>query len=172
METLHKYLLATLLTLSLFSVSMAAAEKPKKRTYIVHVSKSEMPQTFNHHSLWYQSSLKSASPSAEMLYTYETAIHGFSTRLTEEEAQLLESQSGILSVIPEMRYELHTTRTPEFLGLDKESEFIPESGSPADVIIGVLDTGVWPESKSFDDSGLGPIPSSWKGECETGTLLI
>ncbi|KAF7809901.1 subtilisin-like protease SBT1.7 [Senna tora] len=148
------------------SLSMAEGQKS---TYIVHVAKSDMPETFEHHSLWYESSLKSVSASAEMLYTYDNAIHGFSTRLTEEEARFLESQSGILAVIPEVKYELHTTRTPEFLGLDKNADFFPDSNLPGDVVVGVLDTGVWPESKSFDDTGLGPIPSTWKGACETGT---
>ncbi|KAJ6930230.1 hypothetical protein NC652_013922 [Populus alba x Populus x berolinensis] len=104
-----------------------------------------------------------------MLYTYENAIHGFSTRLTLAEAKLLESQPGILSVMLELRYELHTTRTPEFLGLDKSADLLPQSDSVSEVIIGVLDTGVWPESKSFLDTGFGPVPSSWKGECESGT---
>lgn len=26
--------------------------------------------------------------------------------------------------------------------------------------------GVWPESKSFMDNELGPIPSKWKGICQ------
>nr|KYP52426.1 Subtilisin-like protease [Cajanus cajan] len=127
-----------------------------------------MPTSFNHHSVWYDSVLKSISNTTEMLYTYDNAIHGFSTRLTPEEARLLRSQTGILKVEPEKIYKPLTTRTPHFLGLDKIDNMLGKSNRGSDVIIGVIDTGVWPESKSFDDTGLGPIPSSWKGKCESG----
>ncbi|XWS33524.1 hypothetical protein CRYUN_Cryun22dG0090600 [Craigia yunnanensis] len=159
------------LLLGFFHVSMAAPleKKNERKTYIVHMAKSEMPASYQHHNHWYDSSLKSVSDSAEMLYTYDNVIHGFSTQLTNEEAQQLESQVGILAVLPELRYELHTTRTPEFLGLSKAADLFPESDSASAIIIGVLDTGVWPESKSFADTGFGPIPSSWKGACESGT---
>ncbi|PON54249.1 Subtilase [Parasponia andersonii] len=147
---------------------VVVAERQAKRTYIVQMDKSHKPASSDNHLNWYDSSLKFVSDSADMFYTYDNVISGFSTRLTEEEAQLLEKQPGVLSVLPEIRYELHTTRTPEFLGLGTSEAIFPTSDKVSEVVIGVLDTGVWPESKSFDDTGLGPVPSSWKGECQVG----
>lgn len=148
-------------------VSVASTEE--KKTYIVHMAKSQMPVSFDDHTHWYDSSLKSVSDSAQMLYTYTNVLHGFSTRMTQEEALSMENRPGVVSVLEEVKYELHTTRTPEFLGLDRSADMFPESDSMSDVVIGVLDTGVWPEVRSFEDTGLGPIPSSWRGECESGT---
>ncbi|KAE8657058.1 Subtilisin-like protease SBT1.7 [Hibiscus syriacus] len=156
------------LFLCLYYAYILAEEKIQqdKRTYIVHMDKSNMPESFTHHSLWYDSSLKSVSDSASVLYRYENVVHGYSTMLTAKEAESLGDQPGILSVLPEVIYELHTTRTPEFLGLGKSTALFPTSGSTGEVIVGILDTGVWPEHKSFDDSQLGPVPSRWKGKCE------
>lgn len=162
--------LVVLLGLSHLSLGNVIINKKKKSSFIIHMSKSQMPLSFEDHTHWYDSSLKSVSDSAEMLYVYNNAIHGFSAKLTAEEAESLQNQPGILSVLPDLKYQLHTTRTPSFLGLDDRSaDFFPESNAMGDVIIGVLDTGVWPESKSFDDDGFGPIPASWKGVCESGT---
>ena len=172
MKKLMKPFLATFFViLVVCDVSLARTEKSQneKITYIVHVAKSIMPTSFDHHSVWYKSILKSVSNSAEMLYTYDNAINGFSTSLTLEELQLLKIQTGILKVTPDQQYKLLTTRTPEFLGLDKIEKMFPTTNNNTDVVVGLLDTGVWPESKSFDDTGYGPIPRSWKGRCETGT---
>ncbi|CAH9108669.1 unnamed protein product [Cuscuta epithymum] len=139
----------------------------QKQTFIVHMAGSEMPPEFLHQAHWYDSALKSASESAEMIYVYKTAAHGFSAKLTQQEALFLKTLPGVVSVQPERKCQLHTTRTPSFLGL--VDYFLPGSAAESDVIIGVVDTGVWPEMKSFDDRGLGPIPTTWKGTCETGT---
>ncbi|CAN8264155.1 unnamed protein product [Cochlearia groenlandica] len=155
-----------LLCVGLHKVSYAAQQE----TYIIHMAKSQMPSSFDHLSHWYHSSLRSVSDSAELLYTYNTAIHGFSARLTPEEAGSLMTQPGVISMFPEQRYQLHTTRSPLFLGLDLPNEDIhSQTLDYSDVVIGVLDGGVWPEIKSFSDKGYGPIPSTWKGECESGT---
>lgn len=31
-----------------------------------------------------------------------------------------------------------------------------------------MHAGIWPESKSFNDKGMGEIPSGWKGTCRSG----
>ncbi|KAK8624272.1 hypothetical protein V6N13_065621 [Hibiscus sabdariffa] len=172
MKAMKIKLVEIVVVLSLCYACVVAEEKIRqaKRTYIVLIDKSSIPEGFTHHSLWYHSSLKSVSESAPVLYTYENVVDGYSTRLTPEEAESLGKQPGVLYVLPEVIYQLHTTRTPEFLGLGNISAvpLFPTLASMSDVIVGVLDTGVWPERKSFDDSELGPVPSRWKGECEVG----
>ena len=72
--------------------------------------------------------------------------------------------SGVVSVFPNEKRNLHTTRSWDFMGF---SERVERAASESHVIIGVLDTGIWPESESFNDKGLGPTPSKWKGICQT-----
>lgn len=93
-------------------------------------------------------------------------MNGFSVRLTRAQASQLRRLPGILSVIPDRRRTLHTTHTPNFLGLADTFGLWPNSEYGDDVIVGVLDTGIWPERESFSDEGLPPVPSTWKGSCE------
>ncbi|XP_050378463.1 subtilisin-like protease SBT1.4 [Argentina anserina] len=140
------------------------------RTFIVHVSQSSKPALFSSYRRWYTSVLRSLPPSphpTKLLYTYSRAVHGFSATLSPTQAHALQSHPAILSVVPDMPRQLHTTRTYEFMGLADNFGIWPNSDYADDVIIGVLDTGIWPERLSFSDSGLGPVPKSWKGECVT-----
>ncbi|KAG9147152.1 hypothetical protein Leryth_005376 [Lithospermum erythrorhizon] len=146
----------------------AEARFQQKKTYIIHMDKSYMPSDIDDHVSWYGSSLKSISESANMLYSYNNVIHGYSTKLAAEEADILRNQPEVIYVQEDVVYNLHTTRTPDFLRLEQIEEAFPLSKKMSDVVIGVLDTGVWPEVKSFKDDVMGSIPSSWNGACETG----
>ncbi|KAD7480188.1 hypothetical protein E3N88_03324 [Mikania micrantha] len=71
---------------------------------------------------------------------------------------------GVVSVFLSQRKELHTTRSWDFIGFPQDVERAPIE---SDVIVGMLDTGVWPESDSFKDDGFGPPPAKWKGSCDS-----
>ncbi|KAG9137660.1 hypothetical protein Leryth_011400 [Lithospermum erythrorhizon] len=161
-------MMPTLLLLLLLTVSASASNGPKN--YIIHVSKWDKPPLFTTHKSWYSSIVNSLSPlsnqPSRILYTYEHVAHGFSATLTTSQATILTRIPGIISVIPDQIQHLHTTRTPRFLGLADSYGIWPNSDYADDVVVGVLDTGIWPERESFDDTKFSPIPSTWKGSCE------
>ncbi|KAG2572142.1 hypothetical protein PVAP13_7KG150700 [Panicum virgatum] len=147
----------------------------ERRSYIVHMDVEKMPAPFVEHEAWYLSvlsSLASATAAAAApvhLYTYTHVMHGFSAVLTARQLEELRAVEGHVAAFPETYGRLHTTRTPEFLGLSAGAGVWPASRYGADVIVGIVDTGVWPESESFSDAGIPkPVPARWKGACEAG----
>ncbi|XVE52596.1 hypothetical protein DITRI_Ditri02bG0134700 [Diplodiscus trichospermus] len=99
-----------------------------------------------------------------VLCSYKRSFNGFVVELTDEEARKMSGMNGVVSVFPNEKRNLHTTRSWDFMGFSQQ---VGRAASESDVIIGVLDTGIWPESESFNDKGLGPPPSKWKGICQT-----
>ncbi|KAK9123137.1 hypothetical protein Sjap_012739 [Stephania japonica] len=73
---------------------------------------------------------------------------------------------GIVSVFPSVTLKPQTTRSWDFMGFGEHVDRVPTVES--DVIIGFIDTGIWPESESFSDKGFGPPPKKWKGVCNGG----
>ncbi|XP_057507209.1 subtilisin-like protease SBT3 [Actinidia eriantha] len=169
-------LLQLALVLSSLCVGLLSAERS---TYIVHMDKSLMPKPFTGPHHWYSSaidSIKSTNPTAsigqkstaKLLYTYDSALHGFSAVLSEDELEDLKESPGFLSAYGDRQVTVDTTHTTDFLSLDPATGLWPASNYGRDVIIGVVDSGVWPESKSFDDRWMTEVPSRWKGKCEEG----
>ncbi|KAM1052235.1 hypothetical protein ACFX2A_034461 [Malus domestica] len=150
-----------------------------RSTYIVHMDKSLMPKSYSSHGHWYSSivdSFKSGNPTSfdgkilpSILYTYDNAFHGFSAVLSADELVTLKKSPGFISAYADKSITLDTTHTTQFLNLNPFAGLWPASDYGDDIIIGVIDTGLWPESESFRDEGMTKsLPARWKGKCEVG----
>ncbi|XP_004232973.1 subtilisin-like protease SBT5.6 [Solanum lycopersicum] len=132
----------------------------------------------NHHS--YLLSVKDNEEEAKssLIYSYKHSINGFAALLTPHQAFKLSELEEVVSVYKSepRKYSLHTTRSWEFSGVEEsvapnylnKDDLLLKARYGKNIIIGVLDSGLWPESKSFSDEGIGPIPKSWKGICQSG----
>ncbi|GAB2222436.1 hypothetical protein Drorol1_Dr00013654 [Drosera rotundifolia] len=164
------YLKTILLCCMFLLIKRYANSSPgESSTYIVHMDKSYMPNVFTSHHHWYSSIVGSLeSTNASILYSYDVVLHGFSATLSLKELQTLKNHPAFISASVDRKGKLDTTRTVEFMSLNPNTGLWPVSKYGKDVIVGVIDTGVWPESRSFGDHGIGPVPARWKGICEAG----
>jgi subtilisin family serine protease len=121
---------------------------------------------------------------ARKVYDYNYSFNGFAAELTADQAETLKNVSGVLNVTKDTVQTADTASTPTFLGLTAPGGLWDQLGgvnSAGDgVIIGMVDSGIWPESLSFSDrnglNGSGTqdgklnylqIPG-WHGKCTPG----
>ncbi|XP_045824149.1 subtilisin-like protease SBT5.3 [Trifolium pratense] len=85
---------------------------------------------------------------------------------------MLEEHPDVKSVFLTGKCTPQTTNSWIFLGLGKKDNVLEASlwrkTFGEDIIIANIDSGVLPESKSFSDEDMGPIPTRWRGICQTG----
>ncbi|GMP53249.1 hypothetical protein CsSME_00018766 [Camellia sinensis var. sinensis] len=164
-----------------------------KKSYVVYlgahshgpqVSSIDLDQVTESHYEFLASFLGRDEAKDAIFYSYTRHINGFAATLEDEEAAQIAKHPKVISVFLNMGRKLHTTRSWEFLGLEDNgvihsSSIWKKARFGEDTIIANLDTvsvhspfidvikpGVWPESKSFSDEEMGPIPSKWKGICQ------
>jgi subtilisin family serine protease len=113
------------------------------------------------------------------VYTYDVALNGFAMKLTASEADRLKRTSGVLHVWQRETVKSDTISTPAFLGLDGtggvwSKQFGDPGHAGEGVIVGVLDTGFWPETPSFAPlpeprPDAAAIAAKWHGTCDPGS---
>ncbi|KAF3960897.1 hypothetical protein CMV_014425 [Castanea mollissima] len=98
------------------------------------------------------------------IHSYTKSFNAFAANLLPDEVQKLKENKNVVSVFPSRVRKLHTTRSWDYLKmpLSVKRNLKIESN----IIVGVLDTGVYMGAPSFNDKGLGPPPSKWKGRCQ------
>ncbi len=122
----------------------------------------------------------------EKVNDYNYSFNGFSARMSLAQANKLAKVEGVVQVTPDELWTADTSSTPTFLGLTDRGGLWKKLGgvekAGQNVVIGVIDTGIWPESLSFSDTqnkkkqwtdGTGlkdkvvykPLPG-WSAACE------
>ncbi|PRQ23942.1 putative cucumisin [Rosa chinensis] len=157
------------------------AKTKSMQTYIVWVEKpvSDLIAQSEHEDLgsWYQTFLPQTIANSNqlekprMVYAYHNVATGFAAKLTAKEVEEMEKKDGFISAHPERNLQLHTTHSPNFLGLQQGMGLDKGPNYGEGVIIGILDSGIFPDHPSFSDEGVPPPPAKWKGKCDfSGTV--
>ncbi|XP_042415008.1 subtilisin-like protease [Zingiber officinale] len=158
---------------TLFS-NLSVASPSSMSRYVIQVEDPVQPLTKGSLRRWHESflppSVKASGVDRRLLHSYSDVFNGFAAMLTEEELQAMGKKNGFIRAFPDRVLRLMTTHTPDFLGLKVGSKGLwNDSKLGRGVIIGVLDSGVTPGHPSYDDEGVPPPPSTWKGSCELET---
>lgn len=133
-----------------------------------------------------QALVASSVPAAAITHRYHVVFNGFSALLTDDEVRTLKKNGGVASISADAMLQPDTSYTPTFLGLNQPGGLWDQLGGAAhageDIIIGIVDSGIWPENPAFadhlDEHGVpshtgsnlvyGPPPVQWQGICQAG----
>lgn len=114
---------------------------------------------------------------ATKIYDYSVAFNGFAAVLTGAQAALLARSPGVVAIFENEKQHLDTMSTPDFLGLSDSDGAWSQRFVGDRMIIGVVDSGIRPESPSFSETpaakpdGTGVLPFGsirFGGICQPG----
>ena len=106
---------------------------------------------------------------------YTTAFNGFSAKLTAKQVAALKADKRVRAVtaarvVATSAGTAGSTATSSAAADAKPAPPPSGSGTGAGVVIGVLDTGIWPTSPSFAKQMAAP--AGWHGTCQTGVRFV
>ncbi len=127
-----------------------------------------------------------AAVGATKLYDYSVTNNGVAVELSSSQARKLSGAKDVVSLEKDALAKITTTYSPEFLGLGATggawSQLGGNTTAGRSIIVGVIDTGIWPESPSFAggelkrDTAGHPVEATglrgkWFGACVQGELF-
>ncbi|CAO2816643.1 unnamed protein product [Amaranthus hypochondriacus] len=172
MKIVFLFILLSLLSTLCFAVKQSYVVYFGAHNHGPEVSLEDLDRVQNSHHNFLASYLGSYEEAKEAIfYSYKRHINGFAAVFDEKHAAEIAKDGDVVSVFPNRGRMLHTSHSWDFMQLEKngvinKNSIWKRTRFGEDTIIANLDTGVWPESKSFSDEGYGPVPARWKGGCE------
>jgi subtilisin family serine protease len=113
------------------------------RTYLAHLRQKQAD---------FEKAAHTSAPSGKVLAHYDLVFGGVSMLVRPDEVAGLTRTSGVAAVLPDRVEQPQTDVSPAFIGAGVLWQSLGgQSKAGEGVIVGVLDTGVWPEHPSFSD---------------------
>jgi subtilisin family serine protease len=137
-----------------------------------------------------QTSVTALVRNAPVLARYNTVYNGFAALLTPAEVQALKASPLVVEVHPDAERKMDTISTATFLGLTAPGGVWSQVANGLavkgeNIVIGVVDGGVWPENRAYADrvNGAGEptfsggslayqAPVGWNGACDAGEGFV
>ncbi|WP_202867481.1 S8 family serine peptidase [Kribbella pittospori] len=106
-----------------------------------------------------------AAVGAKATRHYSTAINAFAANLSSQQVSELSKTPGVVAVTPDQLHQALDDKKPtDFLKLSGKNGVWSALGGNAEagkgVVVGVVDTGIWPESASLSGPKLGTKPAT------------
>ncbi|GAY33110.1 hypothetical protein CUMW_005650, partial [Citrus unshiu] len=149
--------------------------------YIVYMGEHSLPNAeavfnSNHELLFSVLGRTNEEAQSAIVHHYHKSFSGFSAMLTPQEAIELKKHDSVVSLFESKTYRLATTRSWDFM--QQMDTLDPNHGifqslqkRQSEVIVGHIDSGIWPEAPAFTDSGLGPVPKYFRVAVGAGVLI-
>ena len=117
--------------------------------------------------------LSSAGPDSDLIYSYRYGLNGFAARMRPSDAHKLANMPEVLQVWEDEIRPMATNYSLDFLDLfDSGVGLRGASGLDGeDIIIGVIDSGIYPEHPSLSDTKIADRPRACLGSWAENSLL-
>ncbi len=122
---------------------------------------------------------------AQTLHNYEVAFNGVAAKMSAKQAEQLRNRKDVLGVWEDQLLKPQTNSTYQYLGLDNFPGPWLLGATGEDIVIGIIDSGVYPEHPSLEDTRTpkrghigrpmlyDAVPESFVGEgCEFGNTAF
>lgn len=119
----------------------------------------------------FEAAVRAAIPQSRVTYRYDVVVGGVAMRVPENQVRQVARLPGVVAVYRDPLLRLLTDTSPPFIGAQTLWAHLGGAASAGEgVVIGMLDTGVWPEHPSFSDPDPRgkpyPAPPSAPTQCD------
>ncbi|HXB57057.1 MAG TPA: S8 family serine peptidase [Vicinamibacteria bacterium] len=120
----------------------------------------------------FEANLHQSIPNASITHRFRKVVGGVAMTVPRQYLRDLSLLPGVQAVYEDVAVPLSTDRSPAFIGAPILWAQVGGQGRAGEgVIVGMIDTGVWPEHPSLADDGTYPAPpAKWHGtSCQFGS---